>query len=51
MKKLLAGLCAGVLALSLMGCGDDHDKKDVKKPAVDEKETPKETPKESSDKK
>jgi hypothetical protein len=40
MRKLLAGLCAGVLAFGLFGCGEEK-KKETKKPVPEKKtETP-----------
>ncbi len=42
MKKLFAGLCACVLALSMFGCGDEPKKDDVKPkpPPVETPEKP-----------
>jgi hypothetical protein len=42
MKRVLAGLCAGVLALALLGCGEEAPKKPTtpEKPKTEGTEKP-----------
>ena len=51
MRKLLAGVCAGILALGLVGCGGEEPKKPAAKKGAKKTDKKKTDDKKTDDKK